>query len=200
MKSSSPKPTPPGRRDSQEPSAEALILRIANHRDRDAFRSLFAQYGAKVKGYMRRLGAGSDLAEEAAQETMLAIWRRAETFAPERASAGAWIFAIARNKRIDLLRRGARPDPDLQDPTQERVAESSEAAAIAERRDAALRGVLSELSADQKRVVALAFYEGASHGEIAERLQVPLGTVKSRLRLAFTKLRVALGEDFKSEI
>ncbi len=150
---------------------------------------------------MIRSGAAPDEADEAAQETLLAVWRRAETFDPARASAAAWLFAIARNKRVDLLRRGARPEPDPEDPLFKPDPEpSADRALSAERRDEAVRAALSELTEDQRAVVALSFYEGCAHSEIAERLAIPLGTVKSRLRLAFGKLRGALGAEFKDEL
>ena len=178
-----------------------LIRRIAADRDRDAFRQFFERYGRKVKAFMIRSGAVADAADEAAQETMLAVWRRAETFDPNRASVPAWLFAIARNKRVDLLRRGARPAPDPEDPTYLPEPEPAPDERIgAARRDAAVRAALGALSEDQRKVVILSFYEGCAHSEISERLGVPLGTVKSRLRLAFGKLRASLGVSFKDEL
>ena len=183
-------------------SDEALLNRIAVHRDKAAFVMIFDRYGARIKGYMIKSGADAPMAEEAAQEALLAVWRKASLFDPARATAPAWIFAIARNKRIDLIRRAARfepaeePDPStLQDP--ERPAEEIFAG---QERDQAVRAALDELSPDQKEVVRLAFYEGRPHSEIAELLGLPLGTVKSRLRLAFGKLRTALGADFRDEL
>ena len=179
----------------------ALIRRIARVKDKAAFAELFQRYGLKLKAFMIRSGAAADVAEEAAQETLLAVWRRAETFDPERASATAWLFAIARNKRIDLLRRGARPEPDPDDPSYRPDPEpSSDQRLSAERRDQAVRAALIELTPDQREVVMLSFYVGCAHAEISERLNIPLGTVKSRLRLAFGKLRAALGPDFRAEL
>lgn len=178
-----------------------LVRRIAEHRDRTAFKILFERYGLKVKAFMIRSGAAPDAADEAAQETMLAVWRRAETFNPERASVPAWLFAIARNKRVDLLRRGARPEPDPEDPSFRPDPDPSPDRRLGEaRRDAVVRAALAQLSEDQRRVVMLSFYEGCAHSEISDRLGVPLGTVKSRLRLAFGKLRAALGASFKDEL
>ncbi|MEO1331391.1 MAG: sigma-70 family RNA polymerase sigma factor [Pseudomonadota bacterium] len=180
---------------------EALIVRIALRRDRIAFSELFRRFGLKVKAFMIRSGAAPDEADEAAQETLLAVWRRAETFDPDRASAAAWLFAIARNKRVDLLRRGARPEPDPEDPLfKQEPTPPADHALSAERRDAAVRDALAALSADQREVVLLSFYQGCAHSEIAERLGIPLGTVKSRLRLAFGKLRNALGDAFRDEL
>lgn len=184
-----------------DPSDEALIERIAARRDRAAFGLLFERYGARIKGYMMRAGAGADLAEEAAQEALLAVWRRAETFDPRKASAPAWIFAIARNKRIDLLRRARRREVEPEDPSAApEPPAAADAILSAAARDGEVRRALTALSQDQRTVVLLAFYEGCSHSEIAERLALPLGTVKSRLRLAFGALRSELGLDFRDEL
>lgn len=187
--------------DEDEIDDAQLIRRIAEERDKAAFSLLFKRYGLKLKAFMIRSGAAPDAADEAAQETLLAVWRRAETFDPTRASAPAWLFAIARNKRVDLLRRGARPEPDAEDPTFRPEPEPTpDNRLAAQRRDEAVRAALSELSEDQRQVVILSFYEGCAHSEISERIGAPLGTVKSRLRLAFSKLRGALGAGFKAEL
>lgn len=187
--------------DAPSDSDETLLSRIAEHRDRAAFKQFFARYGTRVKAFMIRSGAAHDMADEAAQETMLAVWRRAETFDPDRASAAAWLFAIARNKRVDLLRRGARPEPDPDDPSLRPDPDPTPFRSLsAARRDAAVREALTALTDEQREVVTLSFYEGCAHSEISERLGVPLGTVKSRLRLAFGKLRGALGASFRDEL
>lgn len=184
-----------------DPSDDALVLRIATTRDRGAFALLFSRYAGRLKAFMIRSGANSETAEEAVQEAFLAVWRRAETFDPEKASAAAWIFAIARNKRVDLLRRGARPEPDANDPSFLPDPPAQPDAALADgRRDAAVRDALETLTGDQRQVVQLSFYEGRAHSEIAEQLAIPLGTVKSRLRLAFGRLRAALGPAFEDEL
>lgn len=186
---------------SGEPDEAALLARIASARDRAAFALLFERYATRIKAYLIRSGAAADAAEEAAQETMLAVWRRAETFDERRASAPAWIFAIARNKRVDLIRRGARPEPDPDDPSfRPDPPAAAETALSNQRRDDLVREALAALSEEQREVVALSFYEGLAHPEIAERLGLPLGTVKSRLRLAFGKLRTALGQGFRQEL
>lgn len=184
-----------------EVADEACLRRIARDRDRGAFAMIFERYGARVKGYMIRAGADPEQAEEAAQEALLAVWRRAETFDPTRASAAAWIFAIARNKRIDLIRRAARFEPrEIDDPSQAPESEPPADAALAgAQRDRAVRDALAGLTPEQLAVVRLAFYEGCPHSEIAERLGLPLGTVKSRLRLAFGKLRAALGAEIRDD-
>lgn len=181
-------------------SDAALIRAVAAARDRAAFLELFRRYGARVKGYMLRCGASPELAEEAAQETLLAIWRRAETFDPARASAAAWIFTIARNKRVDLLRQTPKALPEEEPALSPEPPEAPERVVAAEDRDAQVRAALAALSAEQRQVVLLAFYQGYAHSEIAEQLSLPIGTVKSRLRLAFAKLRDALGVEFRDEL
>ena len=178
--------------DADGPSDETLLARIAERRDKAAFAQIFERYGARIKGYMIKTGADSELAEEAAQ------------FAPARATAPAWIFAIARNKRVDMIRRTARFEPMAEPETVRNgmveTEPASEAAFSELERDAAVRAALADLSEDQREVIRLAFYEGRPHSEIAEALGLPLGTVKSRLRLAFGKLRGALGADFREEL
>lgn len=182
-------------------SDEELIRRIAEARDRDAFRIVFHRYAGKLRAFLIRGGASPDEAEETAQETLMKVWRRAETFDPARASAAAWLFTIARNRRIDLLRRGARPEPDPEDPLyRPDPPKPAEATLSEERRDDAIRAAIASLSDEQLEVVRLSFFEGLAHADIAERLSLPLGTVKSRLRLAFRHLRTRLGAEFVEEL
>ncbi|MGF1660802.1 MAG: sigma-70 family RNA polymerase sigma factor [Rubrimonas sp.] len=178
---------------------EALLARIAA-RDRDAFAELFRRYAGRVKGFLIRSGFPAAEADEAAQEVMLSVWRRADSFDPARAGAATWIYAVARNRRVDMLRR-RRPEPDPEDPLFRPDPDpAGEATLAAADRDRAVRAALVELTADQAQVVRLAFYDGLSHSEIAAMLDTPLGTVKSRLRLAMTRLRGALGPGFAAEL
>ncbi len=178
-----------------------LILRIAKDRDRDAFRELYERYAGRIKGAMIRSGARNDEADETAQEAMLAIWRKADTFDPARAPASAWIFTIARNRRIDMLRKTNRPMPDPNDPLYAPDPPTPAEAEVAiEMRNAKVRDALSSLSTDQRTAVHLAFFEGLSHAEVAKSMDTPVGTVKSRLRLAAARLRGALGNEFKEEL
>ena len=182
-------------------SDEALLRAIAERADRSAFVEIFQRFAGRVKAFMMRSGAGPDVAEEIAQEVMVTVWRKAARFDAARAGAATWIFTIARNRRIDRFRRESRAEPDPNDPLfqPEPEADPAETAARTDRDDHVRRAVAA-LSEDQREVVRLAFYAGLSHGEIAETLGTPLGTVKSRLRLSFTKLRGALGEDFSMEL
>jgi RNA polymerase sigma-70 factor (ECF subfamily) len=183
---------PPG---SAADSDADLVAAVAR-RDRAAFGALFERYAGRIKAFMMRGGASAADADEITQDVMVAIWRRADSFDPARAAASTWIFAIARNRRIDLVRRAGRPGPDPLDPLFHPEPEPDSFAAVsAAEREARLREALAGLAPEQRRVLVLAFYAGLSHGEIAARVGLPLGTVKSRIRLAFRHLHAILGED-----
>jgi RNA polymerase sigma-70 factor (ECF subfamily) len=170
-----------------------LLQRIAERADPAAFRELYEVYGPRVKAYMIRKGADAGTAEDLAQETLLTVWRKAALYAGEKGSMTTWVFAIARNLRIDRLRR----EVPWQELPEGRMAEASseplpdEIMAEKERQQR-VQAALAELPAEQREVVSLAYLEGLSHSEIAERLGVPLGTVKSRMRIAYQKVRQAL--------
>jgi len=174
-------------------AADALILAIAAHGDRDAFADLFEQFAPRLKGYLIRLGASAEHAEELAQEALVAVWRKAALFDPARASAATWIFRIARNLRLDALRRERSAQafwPDLSEGPE--PPQTPEAAALARQRDEGLRRAFAGLTPDQVQVLRLSFFQDCPHGQIAETLGLPLGTVKSRIRLALQRLRAAL--------
>ena len=177
--------------DEDDPSA--WIADIAAHRSRDSFALLFSRFAPRVKSYLLKLGARPELAEELAQETLLTVWRKAAYFDPERAGAATWIFTIARNLRIDALRRERHPEA-LQNAPELLPDEGQPADAIivALQRLNRVREALGDLSADQVEVVRLSFFEEKPHSEISEDLGLPLGTVKSRLRLAMARLRTRL--------
>ena len=173
----------------------ALLVRVATSADRSAFAELYAYFAPRIKGYLMRAGAASDLADDIAQETMLKVWRKAAMYDPAKAGASTWIFTIARNLRIDAARRAAKPALDSEEPMLQPEPEPQADDEIARaQRDAKIREAFSALPANQYDVVRLHFIEDAPHSEIAERLDLPLGTVKSRLRLAFAKIRKELGD------
>ncbi|MFI4965742.1 MAG: sigma-70 family RNA polymerase sigma factor [Caulobacterales bacterium] len=175
---------------SSAPDPGAWIVRLAREGHRPSYVALFEHFAGRVKAYLMRRGLSDALAEDLAQETLLTVWRKAAHFDPSRASASAWIYTIARNLWIDSLRRERHPDdmvpaepPSLATPEQAlRWCESEQR----------LRQALAALSSDQAQVLRLAFFEERSHAEIANLLQAPLGTVKSRIRLATAHLRSAL--------
>lgn len=176
--------------DRADETDEALLGRVANG-DRDAFGRLFATYAGRVKGYLLRLGAPGPVAEDLAQDAMVAIWRRAASFDPTKAKASTWIYVIARNAWIDKLRR-EKTELAYRSVTivsEESEDEAPDAASIRGQTEEQIEAALATLSEDQRQVVRLSFFEDRPHSEIAERLSLPLGTVKSRLRLALIKLR-----------
>jgi RNA polymerase sigma-70 factor (ECF subfamily) len=177
-----------------------LVERIAASADKAAFTRLFAYYAPRVKGYLLRLGMSQAEAEEVSQEVMVAVWRKAASFDRAQASVATWIFRIARNRRIDAFRRDQRAVLDANDPIfhPEPVAAADQVAEATER-EAQLRLAVAELPAEQRDLVRVAFYEDLSHSRVAERTGLPLGTVKSRLRLAFAKLKLRLKDDDDGE-
>ena len=188
--------------ESQEPVDPArwarLIEAVAQRQDRAAFATLFEHFAPRVKSFMRRSGASEASAEELAQETLLAVWRKAALFDPRTAGASAWIFTIARNLRIDAARRERRGDTfNTSDIDAEFEVDESplpDARLATAQSESRVRAALAELSEEQMSVVELSFYKEKAHAEIAQILQIPLGTVKSRLRLAMNRLRSRLGE------
>jgi RNA polymerase sigma-70 factor (ECF subfamily) len=173
----------------------ALILAIAGRRDRAAFVTLFGRFAPRLKAWFQRSGSASDQAEDLAQETMLAVWRKAESFDPTRAGATTWIFTIARNQRIDTMRRAPRRTLDAEDPSLAPQAPAAPDAVFDTfQRESRLREALSTLPAEQAEVIRLSFFEDRPHADIERALSIPLGTVKSRLRLAMNRLRGHLGD------
>lgn len=172
----------------------ALLAAIAARGDREAFARLFAHFAPRVKGYLMRLGLPDARAEELAQETMLTVWRRAEQFDPATDGAAAWIFTIARNLRVDAA-RGDRVMPRLELLAEEPPPPPAADAAIqSAQHTARVRAALARLPDDQAQVVRLSFFDGRPHAEIERALGIPLGTVKSRLRLAMGRLRTLLDD------
>ena len=176
----------------------SLVSAIAKRQDRAAFAALFEFFAPRIKAFMQRSGASEAKAEELAQETMLAVWRKAALFDPASAGAAAWIFTIARNLRIDAHRRerrgGVIGTSDVEIEFQIDDSPQPDALLATTQSEERVRSALTKLSDDQMRVVELSFFEEKAHAEIAEILEIPLGTVKSRLRLAMSRLRNLLSE------
>jgi RNA polymerase sigma factor (sigma-70 family) len=175
-----------------------LIGRVASHGDREAFKSLFEHFAPRIKGFMLKAGCSADEAEEIAQNTLIAVWRKAGQFDPMTTGAAAWIFTVARNLRIDSVRRAARIGRFSQDLELADTPDPAEPADIVISRveDAArVKAAIERLSVEQSRVIRLSFIEERPHPEIAGLLGIPLGTVKSRIRLAINRLRDLLDEE-----
>jgi RNA polymerase sigma-70 factor (ECF subfamily) len=179
-----------------EPMAD-LLQRLAATGDIDAFRELFRAYAPRVKAYMMRQGTDPGMAEELAQETLLTVWRKAALYSGDKGSATTWIFTIARNLRIDRLRKEVAWQPLPEHSEEEPSSDPTPDVEVSDReRRERVQRALAELPGDQSEVVLLSYIEGLSHSEIAARLGVPLGTVKSRMRLAYQKIRETL-EDLR---
>ena len=168
-----------------EPDWGSLLRRVALAQDNDAFATLFAHFAPRVKGYLMKSGADATSAEECAQDVMVTIWRKAEQFNPERASAATWIFTIARN------RRDKRPEPeDL--PWGPEAEPDQEAAIVLQQETAQLADALKTLPDAQRSMIERAYFSDLSHSEISAATGLPLGTIKSRIRLALDRLRHSL--------
>lgn len=175
----------------------ALVARVAVERDRDAFKALFDYFGPRVKSLLIRSGADHALADDLVQDVMMTVWRKVELYTPERGSVSTWVFTIARNARIDHLRRASsKPYDDIEELEIATDDNDAEDKTLASQQAERIAEALVELPEDQRDVIRLAFIEDLPQVEIAARLDLPLGTVKSRMRLAYGKLRRNL-EDLK---
>jgi RNA polymerase sigma-70 factor (ECF subfamily) len=176
----------------------ALIEAVAARGDRQAFATLFEYFAPRIKTFMRRSGASEQSADELAQEALLTVWSKAKLFDPGSVGATAWIFTIARNLRIDALRREKRTGTDYMVAINPEFhvddGPQPDASLASSQLESRVRNALAVLSEDQLRVVELSFFEERAHAEIAQTLRIPLGTVKSRLRLAMNRLRGLLGD------
>ena len=172
-------------------------MAVGRSQDRTAFETLFFHYGPRLKTYLRRLGTVDGEAEELAQEAMILVWRKAALFDPEKAAASTWIFTIARNLRLDALRRRSLSH-DENTGSEERVGDDSslnvEEQLASSAQLARLKEAMHLLSHEQTEVVRLCYFADRSHTEAARELGIPLGTVKGRLRLVLGRLRRALGD------
>lgn len=176
------------------------LCAVAQAQDAAAFEALFQHFAPRVKAYLMKLGGDAAAAEELAQETMVLVWRKAALFDPAKASAATWIFTLARNLRIDAYRRERHPELDPDDPALAPDPEPSADDTIGRQEAAERLGTaIAGLAAHEQDLLKLAFYEDKSHSMIATELGIPLGTVKSRLRLAFGKLRGALAASLGGE-
>lgn len=181
----------------QDVFAEA-VEKIAASQCRTSFTRLFEYYAPRLKSFLLRMGTEAGHAEELAQEVMITVWRKAGQYDRRQASVSTWIFRIARNRRIDAFRRQKNLDAEADDPVLS-PSELPHPEGIYEARQTedAVREAMTFLPEDQRSLLKAAFFDGLSHTEIAERMNLPLGTVKSRIRLAFQKLRTKLSEDYE---
>lgn len=169
------------------------MVAVRDDRDRAAFARLFDYYAPRLKAVARRTGASSAEAEDIVQDVMLAVWQKASQFDPELSHVSGWIYRIARNRQIDLARRKARPEPEDLTAFEGQTPDPQQIVAMAEEAGA-LRGALALLKPEQKRLIEQAYLGEMSHVEIRDETGLPLGTIKSRIRLGLERLRHELKE------
>ena len=169
-----------------------MLAEMAVTKDKSLYVQLYQHFAPKVKAYIIRLGVVEATAEELTQEAMLNMWRKSHLFQPGKSAASTWLFTLARNQSIDWMRKQKYPEyswDDIQESSDDVSGVNTGEQAVQSERVAL---AISQLPENQAQVVYMSFYEGCSHSEIAERLNVPLGSVKSRIRLAAEKLKLTL--------
>ena len=173
----------------------ALAVAVACDRDQTAFSELFDFFAPRLKSFLMRQNAGVTEAEEVVQEVMVILWQKAHLYDPEKSSLSTWLFRIARNRRIDVARRQRNGALDAHEPLLLPTAPPAPDQLIeSEDREQIVRTALAKLPVEQVTLIRMAFFFGQSHSEISAATGLPLGTVKSRIRLAFGKLRAMLEE------
>lgn len=175
---------------SDNPDAKWIeaMLKVRDQRDTQAFAAVFRHFAPRVKAFLMKSGADGALAEECMQDVMATLWQKAHLYDPGRASLATWVFTIARNRRIDIIRRARRPEPE--DLSWGPQAEPDQSDALALQQDSERLGAaLSHLPPTQRDLIERAYYGELSHSEIAAATGLPLGTIKSRIRLALDRLR-----------
>lgn len=166
----------------------SLMLAVRDKQDRNAFAQLFRHFAPRVKAFLMKAGSDAATAEECAQDVMATLWQKSHLYDPARASVATWVFTIARNRRIDMARKARRPEPEAvlwgpdEEPDQAEVYE-------ADQETRRLSAALADLPEKQRALIKRAFYGDLSHSEIAAETGLPLGTIKSRIRLALDRLR-----------
>lgn len=171
----------------------ALVTAVAQSRDKGAFAQLFDYFAPRLKAFMMKKGADPATAEDLVQETMIAIWNKAPLYVAGRGAVSTWVFTIARNQRIDRLRRENNHHyADIDDYDEPSGDPGSDQVLIDFEAGQHVRAALAELPEEQMEVIRLAYIDDLAQSEIAARLRLPLGTVKSRMRLAYGRLRQKL--------
>ena len=169
----------------------ALLMQVAHSQDADAFAVIFEYYAPRVKAFLMKGGADRAVAEECAQDVMVTVWNKAGQFDPTRASVATWIYTIARNRRIDMLRRDRRPEPEELTWGPEAEPDQFDALSL-QQETQKLAEALRQLPEKQRQMIESAYFGDLTHNEIADATGLPLGTIKSRIRLALERLRHSL--------
>ena len=174
----------------------AALANVAENQDIASFKEIFDYFSPRLKSFLMRSGADEAIAEEIIQETMTIIWTKADYYDPKVASPSTWIYTIARNKKIDILRKSRKAilediDTAILHPVESKADENIEH----DQKFEMIAQYLDDLPEDQLNLLKMNFFEEKSHGEISEITKIPLGTVKSRIRLALEKIRGKLEQD-----
>lgn len=180
-----------------QPSDLELLQRVAVA-DREAFRLFYDRHAPQVLAYVRSLGRSRDASEDVVQEVFLAVWRKAGTYRPERGDVAGWLYTMTRNKVVDLWRKL---------PTGSDQSSEETLAALSERPEAesrvvsiSLRKAMADLKVEQRQALELAYFGGLTYEETAERLKLPVGTLKSRIRAGLALMRGVLAESGSSSL
>ena len=167
----------------------ALLLRVRDHQDRAAFGALFTHFAPRIKGFFDEIGLSlRRLQKNCAQDVMATVWHKAHLFDPSRASVATWVFTIARNRRIDVIRKERRPEPEDLPWGPQATLDQGEALIIAQENDS-LAAAIATLPQNQRALIERAFFADLSHAQLMQETGLPLGTIKSRIRLALERLR-----------
>jgi RNA polymerase sigma-70 factor, ECF subfamily len=182
------------RKDGEKQRLEAnfrmLIKRVAQNHDRQAFAMLFDHFAPRLKSFIMRKSATAELAEDLVQEAMISVWTKAGLYEPSKGSVTTWVFTIARNLRIDRIRRDVHmPMTELGDYDEPSEAIEGEDLLGRKQEDGLVSKALQSIPDEQRQILLLSFVEDMPQSEIASKLAIPLGTVKSRMRLAYGHLR-----------
>ena len=164
------------------------MMAVRDARDREAFGRLFDHFAPRLKAMLMRGGMAAAAAEDVVQDVMLTAWRKADQFDPGRAEVSAWLYRIARNRQVDIARREARPMPEEIAPPEAHEDDAGQSLSL-EQESERLRGALAALSPDQRALVERAYFGELTHTEIRAETGLPLGTIKSRIRLGLRRLR-----------
>jgi RNA polymerase sigma-70 factor, ECF subfamily len=167
----------------------ALLLRVREQADREAFTRLFTRFAPRLKHYLSGLGCDYASGESIVQDVMIAVWTKAHLFDPVKASARTWIYTLVRNRMIDLRRAAVRETSAFERFGRDHELEHGDGSQLSRAAGVQVATFLEELPPEQARILLMAYVEGRSHREIADELAIPIGTVKSRARLAFQRLR-----------
>ncbi|MEZ5758669.1 MAG: sigma-70 family RNA polymerase sigma factor [Emcibacteraceae bacterium] len=184
-----------------EPSAysdyshEQLVILVARNKDRHAFHQLFDYFAPRIKSYLLNFNISDQKAEDLTQDVMITLWQKADKFDPEKAKISTWLFRVARNKYIDKVRQQKYPEVNADDHIASMIAPEKTDQNIKETQDRGrIEMAMSVLNDEQRKVIELSYFKELSHSQIAAATNLPLGTVKSRIRMAFQTLREELGD------